>query len=620
MKKILLITLSLFLIVGAIAQKKDYNAKECAKKQVIEPNEQSTQIAPKQVLKNKKESTVTEIGASGNAYGTYIGAVAPLFYDPYTNIFTFVHRGGGTVPATNSGHVFYNYSTDNGATFSTNVDVTPFMANTGYPAARFPSSIVLNPENSNNYNNNIVSATGVCLLKSTNTFGGVFTSSFNFEGNNIIGDTTFNQLNTYEIPSRVVRNANGTALWMVAENKNDSSITVLKGVSNGSNIVWSINAILHATPYVKDSVAISANIAFSPNDVNIGYVIAYGHFMDFKTKFQRPAHMAKIWKTTDGGLNWIELPDYDYGTVLENILYKPNPSYKVWPFMSSDKFDAVVDKADRLHLFGAVIHGTINECIYFKSYFAIPNEDESFIYRAQYMDFVTSNGNDMKPIFVEPVYTTIEPDFGAIKHRLQPDVSIDKNGEYLFFSWIKNVEDTMHLIEPNVYGRAMHYTSTFMNVPHLSSIKHLTASTEAEGTAYHKHATTYLQNNGDTAFNVPFSYVFLGNDDVTACTHYFHNGEGFHKNEVMVQPGVKDIVSIKLNPTIYPNPTKDILYIENVKDANVSIFNILGFEIAKMNNNEAIKTINMSDFANGTYYVKIYNNTEVVTQKIIHLK
>ena len=68
---------------------------------------------------------------------------------------------------------------------------------------------------------------------------------------------------------------------------------------------------------------------------------------------------------------------------------------------------------------------------------------------------------------------------------------------------------------------------------------------------------------------------------------------------------------------VYPNPTKDVLYIKTIIDKNliVSIKDILGKEVVKIKDQ---KEINVSTLAKGIYFVDIYqNNQKIATKKII---
>ncbi len=75
-----------------------------------------------------------------------------------------------------------------------------------------------------------------------------------------------------------------------------------------------------------------------------------------------------------------------------------------------------------------------------------------------------------------------------------------------------------------------------------------------------------------------------------------------------------------LNVTIFPNPVSSILTINNVKDSEISIYNILGSEIMTVNSINNIKTIDMSNLSEGTYFVKISNERGVVTEKVVIVK
>lgn len=69
----------------------------------------------------------------------------------------------------------------------------------------------------------------------------------------------------------------------------------------------------------------------------------------------------------------------------------------------------------------------------------------------------------------------------------------------------------------------------------------------------------------------------------------------------------------------YPNPTKDILHIENAfidKIESVSIFQIDGKRIATIKSN--FEAIDLTNLTKGAYFFKIlFHNNEIITKKII---
>jgi hypothetical protein len=81
---------------------------------------------------------------------------------------------------------------------------------------------------------------------------------------------------------------------------------------------------------------------------------------------------------------------------------------------------------------------------------------------------------------------------------------------------------------------------------------------------------------------------------------------------------VGNVVSENIN--IYPNPTNGSLNIENVKGADLQVVNMMGQVVETVINANEFNTIDMSAYANGTYFVKIIANNQVVTRKINLMK
>jgi len=71
---------------------------------------------------------------------------------------------------------------------------------------------------------------------------------------------------------------------------------------------------------------------------------------------------------------------------------------------------------------------------------------------------------------------------------------------------------------------------------------------------------------------------------------------------------------------IYPNPTYGLLNIENVEGSNIQILNMMGQVVESIENANMVNTVNMNDYANGTYFVRVVNGNEVSTHKINLMK
>ena len=100
----------------------------------------------------------------------------------------------------------------------------------------------------------------------------------------------------------------------------------------------------------------------------------------------------------------------------------------------------------------------------------------------------------------------------------------------------------------------------------------------------------------------PKSYYYIDNVSLVKCNIATNNNESnnnFHEIQ------------------IYPNPTKDVLYIKTIIDKNLilSIKNILGKEVVKTKDQ---KEINVSTLEKGIYFLDIYqNNQKIATKKIV---
>ena len=79
-------------------------------------------------------------------------------------------------------------------------------------------------------------------------------------------------------------------------------------------------------------------------------------------------------------------------------------------------------------------------------------------------------------------------------------------------------------------------------------------------------------------------------------------------------------VTTKFNISVYPNPTTSDLTITNVKNANISIFNIVGSEIFSTESSNNELTIDMSQYPAGTYIVKVSTEYGTVTEKVMKIK
>jgi len=132
----------------------------------------------------------------------------------------------------------------------------------------------------------------------------------------------------------------------------------------------------------------------------------------------------------------------------------------------------------------------------------------------------------------------------------------------------------------------------------------------------------------DVTYNVPVTYSYSGtipadNDETKTelVALVIDNATGQIVNATAVE---LDVTSIKqannANFNIYPNPTTGIVKVEGVEGAQVIVYNMLGSVVYTEANASATTTIDLSSFNAGNYIVKVINNNEVATQKIVLTK
>jgi hypothetical protein len=74
--------------------------------------------------------------------------------------------------------------------------------------------------------------------------------------------------------------------------------------------------------------------------------------------------------------------------------------------------------------------------------------------------------------------------------------------------------------------------------------------------------------------------------------------------------------NVASNVSVYPNPTTGIVSVTNVENATIEVINLMGQVVATVDSNTEINSIDLSNEANGTYFVRVVKGNEVSTSKI----
>ena len=80
---------------------------------------------------------------------------------------------------------------------------------------------------------------------------------------------------------------------------------------------------------------------------------------------------------------------------------------------------------------------------------------------------------------------------------------------------------------------------------------------------------------------------------------------------------VEDFGYGKIN--IFPNPTKNILNIQNCQNTNYEIFDVNGKVLQTGKIYDSIQTLDMSNFAKGNIFIKLQDNENIYIMKIVKM-
>lgn len=119
---------------------------------------------------------------------------------------------------------------------------------------------------------------------------------------------------------------------------------------------------------------------------------------------------------------------------------------------------------------------------------------------------------------------------------------------------------------------------------------------------------------GDGIINGGASLIDTNNIEIYPFFGNYGGGDTrpYYSNEVL---GTDDLNLSKV--AIYPNPATSFLIIENAENSNIEIYDLLGKLLVSKSSINIQEQLNVSNFVDGTYFIKIYNGTQLTTEKFI---
>ncbi|MDD3859561.1 MAG: choice-of-anchor J domain-containing protein [Bacteroidales bacterium] len=99
-------------------------------------------------------------------------------------------------------------------------------------------------------------------------------------------------------------------------------------------------------------------------------------------------------------------------------------------------------------------------------------------------------------------------------------------------------------------------------------------------------------------------------------TWYYYGGSQVPmiRMNVGITSSVDNIINNDVS--VFPNPSTSIITLSNVEGATIEIINIMGQVVKTVNSSYEVNNIDLSNFANGTYFVKVVKGSNVSTSKI----
>lgn len=136
---------------------------------------------------------------------------------------------------------------------------------------------------------------------------------------------------------------------------------------------------------------------------------------------------------------------------------------------------------------------------------------------------------------------------------------------------------------------------------------------------YYNEGDIYIgESTGNTYSSYSTYWKFFDGDNKWAGISNYHGGPAIRLNYGRLETSVAINSALKLN--IYPNPTTGMLNISGIEGADVQIINMMGQVVESVENLNEYNQIDMSKYANGTYFVKAIVDGNVVTRKINLMK
>ncbi|MBI9034809.1 MAG: T9SS type A sorting domain-containing protein [Bacteroidales bacterium] len=578
--------------------------------------------------------SIIPIGISGNAYSVYGSGRTYVWADPNLNSVVFSHRMV-SAPASSYGtsRTSYDVSTDGGADWATNVQVyDPVGPGTTYPdaAGRYPQGGIINPEGNTDPANAFYTYYVPTLDGSNDgNWGG---AAFGVNGLTAVDPASPTQTNVASsgdvlrlIPSAFTVTQQGTT-WMAdassgeGEGAYNGKMIFNKGTLVNGDIVYEewLMDVLAAGEGINDT-----KIAFSP-DGQTGYLLV----MAESTNDPQPytSYHPILYSTVDGGDTWNETANHcqlggvDGIDAVKNFITDEVLNERFPDGWNRDELsfnmgfhaDLVVDASGNAHVTGFI---------------ALAGDDGWYPYYQESGTFHLVYDMEADAWDGDFLYSnkTWEGTLGDISQHNRPQISSDKDGNFIFISWIDtDIEDEEQNVFPDIY--LVGYDVTRDEYTDIQIVTQFTGAMYSAFFATQSHYVFSEIVGDEITCEIPFVYGHMedSQDPVAELQYKYIDGVTMTFDAIIGVNNVEASISnVKQN---YPNPSlgNTTVEVELSEAANLSleVTNLVGQVVyAETKGNVAPATytftVNTENYATGVYFYTVKTNNTLVTKKMI---
>jgi hypothetical protein len=586
-----------------------------------------------------KQSSAVAIGTAPNVYGAAFGPKTNLVANEDLNTVAFVHRSDYNSNGDNSsGSLRFDYSTDGGATWTSNSGPLWNPVNNGYSypgVARYPHVGILNETGNVNPLNSSLTLWAPTLAginpSSSPAWGGALVGTHKLDNSltNMVVDTTSGHLTLDESFTQ------GNQFWGISFDQPNydveeytDTVVIWKGDMDFTTDSMALTQIKAHLPVTNDpnsgKIVGDGRISFDENG-STGYISIEAY--DSLIAPNKVIHPYMI-KTSDGGLTWSQpfgpnldlLVDQVSGDSLKTLIANES-GWSVGSLTSSTRgHDMEVDANGNPHMFVHIFPGvgttptggtTAGDFVYYPFYNRLVDI------------YTTDGGLTWKCNVISRVYTweyEFDPTNGPVTEANRPHISMSSDREMMFFSWFESDTSFVTGTENNfpdwrcqgfnVLGDSLEGPMTVMGT---------------FGDATWGNVADYAFDNGDGSYQLHMTYAPIadfGTFSVLSPIDFYYLGAPY-PNNIGIEEMEAQNFSVSQN---YPNPTNGLtkVAIESVEAAafTMNIMDITGRtievrDLGRLDAGRHIEEIDATGFAPGIYFYTVSSAGHQSTKKFI---